>query len=176
MQIYFKLFISFFKIGLFGFGGGYAMLPLIKHEIVDAPNQWLTIKDFSDIVAISQMTPGPIAINSATYVGYTVSGGITGAIIATLAVCLPPLIIMLCLSAFYLKFRNNKIIESVFKSLKPAIIGLIAAAALSLMNRHNFAGISSVAIFFVSFTAAFKRFDPFKLIIAAGIAGIIIYS
>lgn len=176
MQIYFRLFLSFFKIGLFGFGGGYAMLPLIKHEIVDAPNNWMTIQDFSDIVAISQMTPGPIAINSATYVGYTVTGGVAGAVIATLAVCLPPLIIMLCLSAFYMKFRNNRHIEAIFKSLKPAIIGLIAAAALSLMNRHNFVGISSVLIFSASFFASFNRFDPFKLIIAAGIAGIIIYS
>jgi len=176
MNLYLQLFQSFFKIGLFGFGGGYAMLPLIKHEIVDAPNLWMTLKEFTDIVAISQMTPGPVAINCATYVGYMVTGSIAGAFIATLAVCLPPLIIMLCLSVFYLKFRSNRYMESIFRSLKPAIIGLIGAAALSLMNSHNFVGSSSILIFILTFIAAFKKVDPFRLILIAGITGIILYS
>lgn len=176
MQLYLQLFLSFFKIGMFGFGGGYAMLPLIKHEIVDAPNAWMTLKDFTDIVAISQMTPGSVAINSATYVGYTVTGSIAGALTATLAVCLPPLIIMLCLSVFYLRFRSNCYMEAIFRSLKPAIIGLIGAAALSLMNSHNFVGGSSILIFALTFLAAFKKMDPFRLIIISGIAGLILYS
>lgn len=175
METYFLLFVSFFKIGLFGFGGGYAMLPLIQHEVVAAPHQWLTMADFTDIVAISQMTPGPIAINSATYVGYAVSGGISGAVVATFAVCLPPLVIMLLFSRFYIKFRDNHYVEMAFVGLKPAIIGLIAAAALSLMNAHNFIDKSSIFIFIATFIASFYKTDPIKLIMLSGLAGLILY-
>jgi chromate transporter len=176
MQTYLELFLAFFKIGIFGFGGGYAMLPLIKNEVVDLPHQWLSFAEFTDIVAISQMTPGPIAINSATYVGYSVSGNIYGALIATLGVCLPPFFIMLLISRFYLKFRQNRTMENVFLSLKPAIIGLIGAAALSLMNRQNFVDYSSVILFCASFYASYRKTDPFRLIIVAGIAGMLLYS
>lgn len=175
MQIYLELFISFFKIGLFGFGGGYAMLPLIQHEVVAAPHCWLSIADFIDIVAISQMTPGPIAINCATYVGYTVSSSTLGAMIATFAVCLPPFIIMLTISSFYLKFRENHYMEMIFAGLKPAIIGLIAAAALTLMNSHNFIDYKSGIIFAAVFIATIAKVDPIKLVLASGLAGMIIY-
>lgn len=175
MELYFSLFTAFFKIGLFGFGGGYAMLPLIQHEVVAAPHRWLSMADFIDIVAISQMTPGPIAINSATYVGYTVTGSFWGAVVATVGVCLPPLVIMLLISRFYLKFRSNHYMEMTFAGLKPAIIGLIAAAALSLMNEHNFIDKGSIIIFLAVFVATLLKTDPIKLIIAAGTAGLIIY-
>ncbi len=175
MQIYLSLFISFFKIGLFGFGGGYAMLPLIQHEVVAAPHRWLSMSDFMDIVAISQMTPGPIAINSATYVGYKVTGNIWGSIIATLAVCLPPMVIMLLLTKFFLKFRENHYMDMIFSGLKPAILGLIAAAAITLMNSHNFIDYQSGLIFAAVFIATIYKIDPIKLILATGIAGIIIY-
>lgn len=175
MEIYLSLFSSFFKIGLFGFGGGYAMLPLIQHEVVSAPHNWLSMADFIDIVAISQMTPGPIAINSATYVGYIVTGSVWGSICATFGVCLPPLAIMLLISKFYLKFRENHYMDMLFAGLKPAIIGLIAAAALTLMNSHNFIDFSSGLIFLATFAATLLRLDPIKLILAAGVAGLLIY-
>ncbi len=175
MEIYFTLFASFFKIGLFGFGGGYAMLPLIQHEVVAAPHNWLSMADFIDIVAISQMTPGPIAINSATYVGYTVTGTIWGSLCATLGVCLPPFVIMLLISKFYLKFRENHYMDMLFAGLKPAIVGLIAAAALTMMNAHNFIDLNSGIIFATTFIATLYRFDPIKIILVAGTAGIFIY-
>lgn len=176
MMIYLELFLSFFKVGLFGFGGGYAMLPLIKQEIVDAPHLWLTIEQFADIVAISQMTPGPIAINSATFVGYTVTGNILGSATATLGVCIPPFIIMLILSKFYFKFKESKYSEKIFYILKPAVIGLIGAAAISLVNKSNFIDHISLILFTVVFIGAIKKVDPIKLILIAGITGIIIYS
>lgn len=176
MMIYLELFLSFFKVGLFGFGGGYAMLPLIKQEIVDAPHLWLTIEQFADIVAISQMTPGPIAINSATFVGYTVTGNILGSATATLGVCIPPFIIMLILSKFYFKFKESKYSEKVFYILKPAVVGLIGAAAISLANKSNFIDYVSIILFAAMFIGAMKKIDPIKLILAAGAAGIIIYG
>lgn len=175
MQIYLSLFTTFLKIGLFGFGGGYAMLPLIQHEVVAAPHCWLSMKDFIDIVAISQMTPGPIAVNSATYVGYTVTGSFWGAVIATFGVCLPPLVIMLLISKFYLKFRDNHYMDMTFAGLKPAIIGLIAAAALTLMNSHNFIDFKSGLIFAAVFAATVYKIDPIKLILASGLAGLALY-
>ncbi|MBU1106602.1 MAG: chromate transporter [Candidatus Riflebacteria bacterium] len=175
MQLYLDLFVSFFKIGLFGFGGGYAMLPLIKHEVVNAPHQWLSMIDFTDIVAISQITPGPVAVNMATYVGYSVSGSVFGSLLATIGVCLPPLLIMLIISKFYLKFRKNKYVEMAFSALRPGIIGLIAAAAISLMSPHNFIDRTSIVIFAVIFIASLLKIHPIKLIILSGVAGLILY-
>ena len=107
IDIYFELFFTFFKIGLFGFGGGYAMLSMVQYEVVEA-HGWLTMGEFTDIVAISQMTPGPIIINSATYIGYTATGGsIVGSLIATSAVCLPAILIMVLISRFFMMFKNN---------------------------------------------------------------------
>lgn len=173
MNIYFKLFMVFFKIGLFGFGGGYAMLPLIQEEIV-ATHAWLSLEQFADIVAISQMTPGPIAINSATFVGYLLTDSWIGSAIATFGVCLPPFIIMLSLSRFYLRLRNGG--ERFFYWLKPAVVGLIGAAAIAMLNEQNFIDAVSLAIFAGVFVGAMKKLDPIKLILAAGIAGILVYS
>ena len=124
-MVYLSLFLTYLKIGLFGFGGGYAMLSLIQHETVEVihwgcDTPWLTQSQFTDIVAISQMTPGPIGINSATYIGYTVTGSIWGSIIATLAVCLPSFILVLLVSRLLLKHKENPIIKSIFKSLRPS--------------------------------------------------------
>lgn len=175
MHLYLELFLSFFKIGLFGFGGGYAMLPLIEHEVVGAPHLWLSVIDFTDMVAISQITPGPVAINMATYVGYSVSGNVFGSILATVGVSLPPLLIMLLISKFYLKFRKNQYVEMVFSTLRPGILGLIAAAAISLMNSYNFIDKTSIAIFVAVFAASLCKVHPIKLIIAAGAAGLLLY-
>ena len=136
-MLYLQLFYTFFKIGLFGFGGGYAMLSMIQGEVVTRYG-WLTSQEFTDIVAISQMTPGPIGINSATYVGFTATGSVWGSIIATLAVVLPSFILMLAISKFFLKYQKHPAVEAVFSGLRPAVVGLLASAALVLMNVENF--------------------------------------
>lgn len=173
-MVYLYLFISFFKIGLFGFGGGYAILSLVQHEVEHYG--WLDAAQFTDIVAISQMTPGPIGINCATYVGYTASGSILGSIVATTAILLPSFIIMITLSRLYLKLRNNPYIENILCSLRPVVIGLIAAAALVLITPANFIDGWSVLLFSAALllTAAFK-IHPIAVICLAGIAGYIIY-
>ncbi len=135
-MIYWQLFLAFFKIGLFGFGGGYAILSLIQHEIDHYG--WMTQQEFTDIIAISQMTPGPIGINSATYVGYTASGSVLGAMVATFAIVLPSFLIMLVLCRLYIRLKGNVYIEGAFVGLRPVVVGLIASAALLLMNNDNF--------------------------------------
>lgn len=174
MAIYIQLFISFFKIGLFGFGGGYAIISLIQHEI--EMHGWMTQKEFTDIIAISQMTPGPIGINSATYVGYTASGTVLGSAIATIAIVLPSFIIMLTLVKFFIALKGNKYLEWAFLGLRPVVIGLIAAAALLLMNKENFIDYKSIILFGASFIASFKyKIHPIFLIILAGVAGLLLY-
>jgi len=170
-----QLLISYLKIGLFGFGGGYAMLSLVRHEVVEK-NSWLTGGEFTDIVAISQMTPGPIGINSATYIGYMATGNILGSIIATFAVCLPSFIIFLFIARAYAGFISNRYVESAFSVLRPVTVGLIAAVVLLLMNSENFTGWASVLIFLVAFILTkILKLHPILLIILAGIMGIIIY-
>lgn len=150
-MIYWQLWWVYLRIGIFGFGGGYAMLSLIQYEVVDK-HQWLSLQEFTDVVAISQMTPGPIGINSATYIGYTVTGNVWGSIIATIAVCLPSFLLVLLISYFFAKFKNNKYVAAAFTGLRPMTVGLIAAAALLLMNNENFIDYKSVLIFLGAFS------------------------
>ncbi|MCM8710148.1 chromate transporter [Clostridium sp. SYSU_GA19001] len=172
-MIILDIFITFFKIGLFSFGGGYAMLPLIQREVVNIHN-WVSTKEFIDIVAISQITPGPIAINSATYIGYK-TAGIIGSIVATLGVITPSIIIMIIISTFFIKFKNNKNVEYAFLGLRPATVGLIAAAAI-LVAYDSFIDYKSVLIFLAAFIASFKyKLDPILLSVLAGIAGYLLY-
>ena len=150
-MIYLQLFVSYLKIGFFGFGGGYAMLSLIQNEVV-VQHAWMSNAEFADIVAVSQMTPGPIAINSATYVGYTVGCqagtgcwcGILGSVIATFAVCLPSLTVMLLLTRFFLKLKGNRYIEGAMAGMKPVVIGMIAAAALLIASNPGSGTIMSL--------------------------------
>lgn len=183
-MLYLQLFYTFFKIGLFGFGGGYAMLSMIQGEVVTRYG-WLTSREFTDIVAISQMTPGPIGINSATYVGFTATGSVWGSIIATLAVVLPSFILMLAISKFFLKYQKHPVVEAVFSGLRPAVVGLLASAALVLMNAENFSSpkedmysfIISCLIFLVAFVGTRKyKINPILMIVACGIAGLILYQ
>ncbi|MDD2298844.1 MAG: chromate transporter [Fermentimonas sp.] len=182
MDLYLQLFVSFLKIGLFGFGGGYAMLPLIQREVVDL-HGWISISDFTDIVAISQTTPGPIAFNSATYIGYTAvteagfstGYGILGSAVCTLAVSIPSLILMTLVCTFFFRLKNNPWLQASLSVLKPAIIGLIASAALMLMNGHNFIDYKSWIIFGTVMIASIKKVDPILLIILSGFAGLILY-
>lgn len=182
-MIYLQLFYTFFKIGLFGFGGGYAMLSMIQGEVVNRYG-WVSPQEFTDLVAISQMTPGPIGINAATYVGFTTTDNVWGAMIATFAVVLPSFILMLTISRFFLKYRKHPAVEAVFSGLRPAIVGLLASAALVLMNTENFGspttGTYSFIISVVIFTAAFigtKQFkvNPILMIVVCGIAGLLLY-
>lgn len=182
-MIFLQLFYTFFKIGLFGFGGGYAMLSMIQGEVVTRYG-WLTSQEFTDIVAISQMTPGPIGINSATYVGFTATGSVWGSVIATFAVVLPSFILMLTISKFFLKYQKHPAVEAAFKGLRPAVVGLLASAALVLMNSENFSSpkddtysfIISCLIFVIAFVGTRKyKANPILMIIACGIAGLFLY-
>ena len=175
-MIYLQLFYTFFKIGLFGFGGGYAMLSMIQGEVVTRYG-WVTSQEFTDIVAISQMTPGPIGINAATYVGFTSTGSVWGSIVATFAVVFPSFILMLTIS-------KHPVVESIFAGLRPAVVGLLASAALVLMNTENFCSpkedtysfIISIIIFLVTFIGTRKyKTNPILMIIACGIAGLLFY-
>ena len=182
-MIYLQLFYAFFKIGLFGFGGGYAMLSMIQGEVVTRYD-WVSTQEFTDIVAISQSTPGPIGINAATYVGFTATGSIWGSVIATFAVVLPSFILMLTSSKFFLKYQKHPAVEAVFSGLRPAVVGLLASAALVLMNVENFGSptddtytfVISIIIFLVAFIGTKKyHANPILMIIACGIAGLILY-
>lgn len=174
-MIYLQLLISYLKIGFFGFGGGYAMLSLIQNEVV-VNREWLTNGEFTDIIAISQMTPGPIAINSATYIGYTVTGNVWGSIIATIAVCLPSLTIMLLITKFYLKLKDNVYVKSAMWGMKPMLIAMIAVAAMVLLSPETFIDPISWIICGVVFLASVFKVNPILLIVLSGIAGYLIYG
>ena len=168
---------------MFGFGGGYAMLSLIQYEVVDH-HHWLTLQQFTDVVAISQMTPGPIGINSATYVGYAVTQSVWGAVVTTIAVCLPSFILVLLISYFFVKCKDNKYIKAAMSGLLPMSVSLIAAAALLLMNKENFGsphdnpfafGVS-VALFIGAFYfTKVKKTNPILLLFICGIIGLFIF-
>lgn len=159
------------------------MLSMIQAEVVTRYG-WLSPQEFTDIVAISQMTPGPIGINSATYVGFTATGSVWGAIVATFAVTLPSFILMLTISRFFLKYQKHPAVEAVFGGLRPAVVGLLASAALVLMNTENFGSPTedsysfavSCIIFLVAFIGTRRyKLNPIGMIIACGIAGLILY-
>ena len=179
-MIYLQLFLSFLKIGFFGFGGGYAMLSLIQNEVVDQHPEWeITTTEFADMVAISQITPGPIAINSATYVGYNV-GGFWGAAVATFAVCLPAMTVMLLLTYLFLRYRQNRFIHSVVEAIKPVVVGMILSAALLLMFPRNeanatFVDVWSWILFALSLIASLRKVNPIAIILLSAVAGIAIY-
>ena len=192
-----QLFWTFFLIGLFTFGGGYAMLSLIQAQVV-VEHAWLTESMFADIVAISQMTPGPVGINCATYVGYdvvTATGaghlmGIVGSLTATLAITLPSFIIVLTLVKFYTRVRGSRIYEGVMGVIRPAVVGLIGAAAVILcisvdwnglmpafnIVRENFPDWKSWCLFAAAFLASFRfKVNPILIIVLAGVLGLLLY-
>ena len=174
-MIYIQLFYTFFIVGLFTFGGGYAMLSLIQNEVV-VNHAWITAQEFTDMVAISQMTPGPIGINSATYVGYAVTGNIFGSLLATIAVSLPSFIIILSICRIYEKFKKSNVFASLMKTLRPVVIGMIGAAAGILVTKENFIDWTSWILFAGAFIGAqWLKINPILLIIAGGVIGYIIY-
>lgn len=174
-MIYLQLFYVFFKIGLFSFGGGYAVLSLIQKEVVEKFN-WISVSEFTEIVALSQVTPGPIAINSATYIGYTVTGNVFGSIFTTLGVVMPSFFVLSILVMFLNKYKNSLVIERAFKALRPVVLGLILAAGLSLLKPENFIDIKSYVIFFGAIILSLKwNVGVIPLIICSGILGVILY-
>ena len=189
-MIFISLFYTFFMIGLFGFGGGYGMLSLIQNETVEHWH-WLTSSEFTDIVAISQMTPGPIGINSATYCGYTAVFkcynshlmGILGSATATFARVLPSLILMILISKMFMKYMHHHSVESVFRGLRPAVVGLLAAATLLLMTPDNFSTPSanpwqfciSCFLFLAAFVGVkFVKVNPIRMILYCAVAGLVL--
>lgn len=189
-MIYLKLIWSYLKIGLFGFGGGYAMLALIEREIV-APG-WITEQMFTDIVAISQMTPGPIGINSATYIGYVAPAqasaalsspvfGILGSLLCTLVVVLPSFLLVSYTSHIIARHKDSVLVRGIFSGLRPVVVGLIASAALLLMNAANFGSDTrDVAVSVIICAAAFAlvywaKWHPILIICLAGLAGWLLY-
>ena len=188
--LFLRLFITFFQIGLFGFGGGYGMLSLIQGEVVHHWG-WMTTAEFTDIVAISQMTPGPIGINSATYCGYTAvhNAGMSetmsmlGSCVATFALVLPSLILMILISKMFIKYMKHPTVQHIFAGLRPAVVGLLAAATLLLCTPENFSTPKEDAWqFWISiflFVATFigtkvLKINPIKLILMAGFAGLLL--
>ena len=174
-MIYLQLFFTFLKIGLFGFGGGYAMLSFIQNEIV-TKHQWISAQEFTDIVAISQMTPGPIGINAATYVGYTVTNNVIGSLLATLALCIPSFVLVLTVSFFYQKFKDNKIQQTAMRAIRMVVVGLIATAAISLISPETFIDFTSWIIFAIAFILLkYAKLSPILIIVLAGLSGLLIY-
>jgi chromate transporter len=173
MSIYLKILWVFTKIGLFSYGGGNAVLPLIRQEVV-INNMWMKGTEFTDLVAISQVTPGPIAINAATYIGYKV-GGLGGSILANLGIILPTFIMMLFITKAFMKFKHNEYVQNMFSGILPVTVGLIASAAV-MVSYGSFADYKSVLIFVGVFIAAYKyKVNPIVLIIVSGLLGFIFY-
>lgn len=191
-MLFLELFYVFFKIGLFGFGGGYAMLSMIQGEVVTT-HHWLTTSQFADIVAISQSTPGPIGINSATYAGYIsvvnegypAAIGVVGSLVATFAVVLPSFLLVLLVLKVLHRYREHHVTNTIFQALRPTIVGLLLAAVLVLMSEDNFGnpqtdmwqfGIS-IFLFAAAFVGTFFfKISPIRMIIMCGVAGLLLYS
>ncbi len=190
--IWLKLFWTFFKIGLFGFGGGYGMLSLIHNDVVEKQH-WISNAEFTDIVAVSQMTPGPIGINSATYVGYKAienadmsrTEAVFGSLLASFSVMLPSFILMLLISAFFMRYKNHKSVQTVLAWLRPVVVGMLAAAVLLLLNEENLGAFQSdnlqlyvsIGLFALAFVATyFWKVGPIKMILLAGLFGGLFYS
>ena len=181
-MIYLDLFLTFFKIGAFTFGGGYAMLPLIQYEVLE--HGWITSEALVDFIAVSESTPGPFAVNISTYVGMTVAG-FAGAICSTLGVILPSFIIILIIAKVYEGFKNSKIVKGAMSGLKPTVIGLIGAAAVSVgmsafFPSHTLSGFALDTTFYISLTIAvimivlaFRKIHPILIIIGSAVLGIV---
>ena len=177
-MIYLQLFFSVLQVGMFSFGGGYAAMPLIKEQVVTG-HQWLSMSEFTDLITISQMTPGPIAVNSATFVGIKIAG-IPGALAATLGCILPSCIIVTVLAKLYLKYRNMEMLQGVLNSLRPAVVAMIASAGISILimafwksaDMISFAGTkwSLVVIFIICLVLLRKwKMNPIWVMLLAGV-------
>lgn len=176
-MIYLQLFLSFLQVGAFSFGGGYAAMPLIKQQVITA-HHWLSISEFTDLISISQMTPGPIAVNAATFVGIKIAG-IPGAICATIGCVLPSCIIVGIISYFYIKYRHMNKLQNVLKMLRPAVVALIATAGVPILTTAFFGEsfkIHLVVIFSLCVILLTKyKCDPILVMLLAGVMNTIYY-
>lgn len=184
-MIYIELFFSFFQIGLFSFGGGYAAVPLIQSQIVEL-HGWLSMNQFADLITIAEMTPGPIAINSATFVGQQIAG-LPGALVCTAGCVLPSFIIVLILSALYIKYRSLKTMQGILTGLRPAIVAMIASAGMGILLlalfQSSFTELAPgnfrvvEAVLFAGSLVLLRKFkvSPILIIFGTGIVGTIIY-
>lgn len=188
-MLFLTLFMTFFQIGLFGFGGGYGMLSLIQTQVV-VSHHWMSSAEFTNIVAISQMTPGPIGINSATYCGFTAvhNAGhglllsMLGSATATFALVLPSLVLMILIARMLMRYMKTPTVQHIFLGLRPAVVGLLAAATLLLCTSENFYSPARpwhfsicVALFVASFVGTFwVRVNPLKMIAMAAFAGLLL--
>lgn len=185
-MIYLELFWSFFQIGLFSIGGGYAAMPLIQNQVVDI-HPWLSMTQFADIMTIAEMTPGPIAINAATFVGIQVAG-LPGAVVATMGCVFPSSVIVMILASIYYRYRGLNIVQGVLGGIRPAVIAMIASAGISLFilavygQRTLPANIGSfdiwaVLIFIVAFLCLrIRKMNPIWVMAGSGVLGVIVYS
>ena len=191
-MIWVKMFLTFFKIGLFSFGGGYAMIPIIQSEI--AANGWMTSEEFANIIAIAEMTPGPIAVNSATFVGFKVLGPL-GGLVATLGVALPSLIIVMLVANIFFKHKEHPLNEAIFYGIRPVIVALVLTAAyfvaetsilnsdIEIVSLSEFFGkitsiidFKGVIIFVLSIIAIKKyKFHPIVTIVSSGVLGVLFF-
>lgn len=173
MQILIQLYLSFFKIGLFGFGGGYAMISLIQQELVS--HHWLTIEEFTNIIAIAEMTPGPIGINSSTFVGFRVSSFI-GSVVTAIGIITPSFLLVLVLAHFFKKVKDSKFLNNILLFLRPAVIGLIFAAAFTIAKTST-TDITGIIITVSVFVLMLKtQIHPVILILIAGLSGAFLYA
>jgi len=173
-MMHWLLFKTFFLIGAFSFGGGYAMLPLIQEEVVQN-HSWLTATQFADILSVAEMTPGPVSINTATYVGYQVCG-FSGSFLATLGVVLPSFILILTLTKIVLKNKNNPYFQGVFRGLRPVVVALIVGAAIILgVNTNTFSNLQEIILTLsASGLFYFTKIHPIILLLGFGIFGILL--
>lgn len=178
-MILFQLFFAFFKIGLFTIGGGYAMLTIIQQEIIRYG--WMTRGEFVDIIGIAEMTPGPIAVNAATFVGYR-SAGVIGAVIATSAVVLPSLISVLIVARVWEKYKSSRGVQGMFAGVRPVVVGLVGAAAV-MVAQASLQTLTGLGLRFGTLVLAaasfagvyFKKWDPIKILLAAALLGLLIF-
>jgi len=168
-----KLFLEFFKVGLFTFGGGYAMIPLIQKDIVEKYH-WLSMEQFTDIIAITEMTPGPIAVNSATFVGYKLAK-FWGALVSTVGVVLPSFLVIWAIASVFLSFQNNPIVQAALRGLRPAVLGMIIVAALSISNIATTGFKSVIIVLGVILGVAVFKLHPIIVFILSGIIGILFF-
>lgn len=185
-MIYLQLFCSFFQIGLFSIGGGYAALPLIQHQVVEL-HGWLTMTEFTDLITISQMTPGPIAINSSTFVGTQIAGA-GGAVVATVGCIAPSCVIVSLLALLYTKYKNLAVVDGVLNGLRPAVVALIASAGVSILITALWGGqgfslyprnldLAAASLFLAGFFVLRKwKSNPIWVMVGCGLAGMLYYS
>lgn len=190
-MIFFQIFYTFLIIGAFTFGGGYSMIALIQSEVV-THHGWMTAQEFADLLAVSQMTPGPVGINTATYAGYTAVIGagypqwaaVCGSLLASLAVIVIPVTLVLLVSGWLLRHKDTPQVATVMRVLRLAVVGLIAAAALGLLGADSFGVVGlnlrfvvSLIIFAAVFVLAYlRKVSPVVLIVASGLVGLVVYS